>query len=125
MNNLKAWNAHREAIRGLSFAPGDERFVSASDDATVRMWNFEEGREERVFTGHNWDVKCVEWHPTKGLFVSGSKDNLIKFWDPRSGTCLSTLFVLLHVLPVLADAMAVIITKIRYRRFNGLHLGTT
>jgi polyadenylation factor subunit 2 len=44
--------------------------------------------------GHGWDVKCVEWHPTKGLLVSGSKDNQIKFWDPRTGTVLSTLFVL-------------------------------
>ena len=51
MNNLKAWNAHREAIRGLSFSPGDERFVTASDDATVRMWDFESSREERVFNG--------------------------------------------------------------------------
>lgn len=33
----------------------------------------------------------MEWHPTKGLLVSGSKDNLVKFWDPRTGTCLSTL----------------------------------
>lgn len=43
------------------------------------------------FQGHGWDVKCVEWHPTKGLLASGSKDNLIKFWDPRTGTVLSTL----------------------------------
>ena len=43
-------------------------------------------------TGHGWDVKCVEWHPTKGLLVSGSKDNQIKFWDPRTGTTLSTLY---------------------------------
>lgn len=45
------------------------------------------------FQGHGWDVKCAQWHPTKGLIVSGSKDNLIKFWDPRTGTCLSTLSV--------------------------------
>jgi polyadenylation factor subunit 2 len=109
MNNLTAWNGHREAIRGLSFSPDDSRFATASDDSTVRIWSFEEQREERVLTGsyhllvlrlshidqrlkgHGWDVKCVEWHPTKGLLVSGSKDNLIKFWDPRTGTCLSTL----------------------------------
>jgi polyadenylation factor subunit 2 len=28
-----------------------------------------------------------------GLLVSGSKDNLIKFWDPRTGTSLTTLCV--------------------------------
>jgi polyadenylation factor subunit 2 len=27
-----------------------------------------------------------------GLLVSGSKDNLIKFWDPRTGTALTTLY---------------------------------
>lgn len=108
MNNLNAWPGHREAIRGLSFSPDDGRFATASDDATIRIWAFEESREERVLTGtrvpaletlhvltqlqgHGWDVKCVEWHPTKGLLASGSKDNLIKFWDPRTGTVLSTL----------------------------------
>ncbi|TFY58670.1 hypothetical protein EVJ58_g6274 [Rhodofomes roseus] len=91
MNNLTAWTGHREAIRGLSFSPDDGRFATASDDSTIRIWSFEESREERVLTGHGWDVKCVEWHQTKGLLVSGSKDNMIKFWDPRTGTCLSTL----------------------------------
>jgi polyadenylation factor subunit 2 len=93
MNNLTAWPAHREAVRGLSFSPDDERFATASDDSTVRVWSFAESREERILTGHGWDVKCVEWHPSMGLLVSGSKDNLIKFWDPRTGTSLTTLYV--------------------------------
>ncbi|EKM56064.1 uncharacterized protein PHACADRAFT_122215 [Phanerochaete carnosa HHB-10118-sp] len=91
MNNLTAWQGHREAIRDVSFSPDDGRFATASDDSTIRIWSFEESREERVLTGHGWDVKCVQWHKTKGLLVSGSKDNMIKFWDPRSGTVLSTL----------------------------------
>ncbi|KAF7359148.1 hypothetical protein MSAN_01256400 [Mycena sanguinolenta] len=93
MNNLAAWqgsNSH-EAIRGLSFSPDDRRFATASDDSSVRIWSFKESRIESTLTGHGWDVKCVEWHPTKGLLVSGSKDNDIKFWDPRTGTVLSTL----------------------------------
>ena len=51
MNNLTAWTGHREAIRGLSFSPDDGRFATASDDSTVRLWSFEESREERVLTG--------------------------------------------------------------------------
>jgi polyadenylation factor subunit 2 len=81
----------------------------------VRIWSFAESRVESVLTGtffenyvysrvnylpritgHGWDVKCVEWHPTKGLLVSGSKDNQIKFWDPRTGAALSTLYAILH-----------------------------
>jgi polyadenylation factor subunit 2 len=91
MNNLTAWQGHREAIRGLSFSPDDGRFATGSDDSTIAIWSFEESRKESVLTGHGWDVKCVQWHPTKGLIVSGSKDNSVKFWDPRTGTVLSTL----------------------------------
>lgn len=42
--------------------------------------------------GHGWDVKCVQWHPRSSVICSGSKDNLVKLWDPRSGSCLSTLY---------------------------------
>ncbi|KAJ7885406.1 WD40-repeat-containing domain protein [Mycena leptocephala] len=86
MNNLAAWqgSTSHEAIRGLSFSPDDRRFATASDDSSVRIWSFQERRVESILSGHGWDVKCVEWHPTKGLLVSGSKDNDIKFWDPRT-----------------------------------------
>ena len=95
MNNLQAFQAHPESVRDVSFAPNDARFVTGADDSTIKIWSFEEMREERTLTGHGWDVKCVKWHPTKGLLVSGSKDNLVKFWDPRSAKCITTLCVLL------------------------------
>ncbi len=45
--------------------------------------------------GHGCDVKCVDWHPHKGLLVSGSKDSQqpIILWDPKSGKKLATLYV--------------------------------
>ena len=65
--------------------------MSAGDDNLIKVWNFNEGIEERVLQGHGWDVRSVDWHPTKGLIASGSKDNLVKLWDPRTSRCLSTL----------------------------------
>ena len=46
-----------------------------------------------VLLGHGADVKCVDWHPTKGLLVSGSKDSQqpVKLWDPKSGNSITTL----------------------------------
>ena len=44
-----------------------------------------------IILGHGWDVKAVDWHPYKSLLASGSKDNLIKFWDPKSGKNVDTL----------------------------------
>ena len=65
--------------------------MSAGDDNYIKVWNFNEGIEERVLSGHGWEVRSVDWHPTKGLIASGSKDNLVKLWDPRTSRCLSTL----------------------------------
>jgi polyadenylation factor subunit 2 len=82
MNNLKAVQAHKEVVRDISFSPTDSKFASCSDDGTIKIWAFGEGAEERQLTGHGWDVKCLAWHPTRGLLASGSKDNLAKIWDP-------------------------------------------
>ncbi|KAK9318904.1 hypothetical protein V1517DRAFT_85672 [Lipomyces orientalis] len=59
MNNVKVLAAHREAVRDLSFSPTDAKFVIASDDSTLKIWNFNEGQEERTLTGHGWDVKSM------------------------------------------------------------------
>lgn len=98
MNNVAAWQAHGNkdtgmdtAIRGVAVSPTDQHFVTASDDQTLKVWAFGERREERTLTGHGWDVKCVDWHPHKGLIMSGGKDNLVKFWDPRRESDLTTL----------------------------------
>jgi polyadenylation factor subunit 2 len=65
--------------------------VSCGDDNLIKIWNFNEAVEERILTGHGWEVRSVDWHPTKGLLASGSKDNLVKLWDPRTSRCLATL----------------------------------
>uniref|UniRef100_H3BCL4 pre-mRNA 3' end processing protein WDR33 n=1 Tax=Latimeria chalumnae TaxID=7897 RepID=H3BCL4_LATCH len=93
MNNVKMFQAHKEAIREASFSPTDSKFATCSDDGTVRIWDFLRCHEERILRGHGADVKCVDWHPTKGLVVSGSKDSQqpIKFWDPKTGQSLATL----------------------------------
>ncbi|KAJ8913542.1 hypothetical protein NQ315_017093 [Exocentrus adspersus] len=93
MNNVKMFQAHKEALRGISFSPSDTKFVTCSDDGTLRIWDFFRYQEERILRGHGADVKCVHWHPQKGLIISGSKDNQqpIKLWDPKTGHSLATL----------------------------------
>ena len=90
-NNVKAIQAHNDPVRDLAFSPNDSKFVTACDDATLKIFDFAGGIEESTLTGHGWDAKSVDWHPTKGLLVSGSKDHQVKLWDPRTGRCLTTL----------------------------------
>lgn len=75
----------------MAFSPNDGKFVTACDDSNLKIFDFAGGIEESALTGHGWDVKSVDWHPTKGLLVSGSKDHQVKLWDPRTGRCLTTL----------------------------------
>ncbi|KAL1236877.1 pre-mRNA 3' end processing protein [Trichinella pseudospiralis] len=93
MNNVAMFQAHKECVRDISFSPNDLKFATASDDGTVRVWDFISINEERVLRGHGSDVRAVDWHPQKGLLVSGSRDSQqpVKLWDPRNGQCLSTL----------------------------------
>lgn len=93
-NNVKDIQAHADPVRDLSFAPNDSKFVTACDDASMKIFDFATGMEESTLHangGHHWDVKCVDWHPSKGLIVSGSKDHMVKLWDPRTERCLTTL----------------------------------
>ena len=88
-------NVDRHA-RCFSFCPTDKKFVTCSDDSLVKIWDFYSCTEERAMRGHGAEVKCCDWHPQKGLIVSGSKDTQqpIKLWDPRVGQSLTTLYVI-------------------------------
>uniref|UniRef100_A0A7E4W8V8 WD_REPEATS_REGION domain-containing protein n=1 Tax=Panagrellus redivivus TaxID=6233 RepID=A0A7E4W8V8_PANRE len=94
MNNVNMFQAHKdEPVRGLTFSPTNYKLCTASDDSTARIFDFANCTEEMVLRGHGSDVRCVEWHPTKGLIVTGSRDSQqpVKLWDPRTGNCLATL----------------------------------
>lgn len=81
----------------FSFSPTDVKIVTGSDDATARIWDFARCTEERILRGHGADVRTVDWHPTKGLVATGSRDSQqpVKLWDPKTGQCLATLYVLI------------------------------
>ncbi len=80
------FSAHNKScIRDLSFSLSSMKFVSCADDRTSRIFDFITSQEEIVFEGHKSDVKTCDWHPFKSLIVTGSKDNEVKIWDPKSG----------------------------------------
>jgi len=83
MNNVHVMEPHKEAIRDISFSPRGTKFCTASDDGTIKVYDFQSSKEECVLTGHGWDVRVAQWHKRHALIASGGKDNMIKLWDPR------------------------------------------
>ncbi|KAI8113734.1 hypothetical protein M9435_003727 [Picochlorum sp. BPE23] len=88
---VKSTQVHKESVRQVSFSRTDLKFATASDDSTVRVWDFARVTSEHVLAGHGGDVKTVDWHPQSSLLVSGSKDGLVKVWCARSGASVATM----------------------------------
>ncbi|KAJ2861841.1 WD repeat-containing protein 33 [Coemansia erecta] len=88
---LKDFSAHKAPVRDVSFSPNDTKFVSASDDQQLKVWDFARGQEERSLVGHTWEVRAVDWHPYLGMIASGGKDDVINIWDPRTAKALARL----------------------------------
>ena len=99
--HVKVWNpsvrmmteleGHQEPIRGICFSPTDTKVGTCSDDKSVRIWDFSTRRQELNMQEHGSDVKALDWHLTKGMLVSGSRDNTCKLWSPREGRCIRTI----------------------------------
>lgn len=75
---------HQEAVREIAIAPTDEKFVTCSDDKTLKIWDFHTASVDKTLEGHGSDVTTVDWHPSKSLIVSAGKDRVLKFWDPKN-----------------------------------------
>jgi len=90
--NFQTFQGHKESICDITISPTGMKFCSCADDSHAKVWDLRTGEEERAFTGHGWDVKCCNWHPTKGLVATGSKDSQIKLWDPRASEAITTIF---------------------------------
>lgn len=64
-------------ILDLAFAPTDTKFVSASEDSTVCVWDMHTCQLHRKIAAHAGDCTSVNWHPNTALLASGSRDTLV------------------------------------------------
>lgn len=68
-------------IRSVQFHHEFPWIISASDDQTIRIWNWQSRSCISVVTGHSHYVMCAMFHPREELIVSASLDQTIRIWD--------------------------------------------
>lgn len=72
---------HLDYIRTVQFHHEYPWIVSASDDQTIRIWNWQSRTCISVLTGHNHYVMCASFHIKEDLVVSASLDQTVRVWD--------------------------------------------
>ena len=82
---------HNNWVRSCAFSPDGKRFVSASYDGTLKLWDAESGKEIRTLAGHQGEVSSCAFSPRGSEILSASSDNTLKLWDAKSGKCTKTL----------------------------------
>eukprot|EP01117_Protostelium_nocturnum_P020668 TRINITY_DN9411_c0_g1_i1.p1 TRINITY_DN9411_c0_g1~~TRINITY_DN9411_c0_g1_i1.p1 ORF type:complete len:407 (-),score=78.71 TRINITY_DN9411_c0_g1_i1:28-1248(-) len=82
---------HRDNITCVKFHPVFSIVASASQDATIKIWDFESGEFERTLKGHTDSVQSLDFDHTGNFLVSCSADLTIKIWDFQTYECVKTL----------------------------------
>lgn len=83
---------HRESVTALSYHPVYSILASASEDGSVRLWDYESGVFERTLKGHTATVNSLAFEPGTGkLLATASADLSIKLWMFESFECVKTL----------------------------------
>ena len=88
--NLRTLDAHAYPIRAVALTPDGRRAVSASDDASLKLWDIASGAELRRYAGHTGPVLAAITLDGRRL-ASGSQDKTIRVWDLESGDLLGCL----------------------------------
>ena len=89
---VKELKGHSGRIHALAFSPKDGNLiVSASTDKTAKLWDVNQGKSVRDFTGHGDTVLSVSVSRDGSKLVTGSADKSARVWNVGDGKMLATL----------------------------------
>lgn len=92
-------SGHTGSVMSLALLrwENEDYLISASCDATIKIWHFSSGQCVKTLCGHSGDIcelLIVEKSTGEYVIVSSSPmDNTIKVWDFPSGQCTQTIEV--------------------------------
>ena len=72
---------HSATVDSVSFNNTGAKFVSASYDRLLRIWNTCDGKRLADLEGHTHYVRCAAWSPDGKTIISGGDDTKLIVWD--------------------------------------------
>lgn len=73
------------SLWSISVSADGKRLLTSCADATLSLWDTDNGRLLRVFTGHKECVVAAALSPDGKLALSGSGDKTVRLWDADTG----------------------------------------
>jgi len=67
------------------FSSDGEFLVSGSADCTLKIWDYNSGKQKKTLEGHIGEVYTCTISPDNKFVVSGSVDKTIKIWNIKTG----------------------------------------
>jgi len=88
--HTKLLEGHRGPIRHISFHPVYSLIITSSEDATIKVWDYELAKLEKTLKGHTETVNCTAFNKKGTIMVSCSADITVKIWN-NEFECTKTL----------------------------------
>lgn len=79
------------SIAFASFSPDGHYVVTASWDASARIWNTRTGKAEVKLVGHTGAVNSAVFSPDGRCVLTASSDGTAAVWEARTGQCVQVL----------------------------------
>jgi platelet-activating factor acetylhydrolase IB subunit alpha len=76
---------HRSKITKVVFHPVYTQIASSSEDASIKIWDYETGECEQTLREHTGMVNYLNFHPKEDCMATCSKDMTIKLWKRKHG----------------------------------------
>lgn len=82
---------HEAGIVASAFSPDGHALLTASEDATARIWDARTGRSRALLSGHEWQLTSASFSGDGRRVVTASADRTARIWDATSGRELHVL----------------------------------
>jgi WD40 repeat protein/serine/threonine protein kinase len=88
---LRTLIGHEGPVLSASFSPDGARAITASEDATARIWDAASGKSLVTLRGHQYPVTGAGFSPDGRRALTSSDDGSAAVWDASSGRRIATL----------------------------------